>query len=79
MLAYDSTVNIFGFPGAIVQPLAPSDLITTVYFVPLARRLSQVPGVLVDSISFGSFRVAWDVRAPDNSLTCVVLTSYPEI
>ncbi len=62
MLAYDSTVNIFGFPGAIIQPLSPPDLISSVYFIPLARRLSQVPGVLVDSISFGSFRVAWDVR-----------------
>ncbi|KAI0722230.1 P-loop containing nucleoside triphosphate hydrolase protein [Cerioporus squamosus] len=60
VLAYDSTVNIFGFPGAIIQPLSPPDLISSVYFIPLARRLSQVPGILVDSILFGSFRVAWD-------------------
>ncbi|KAI0723095.1 P-loop containing nucleoside triphosphate hydrolase protein [Earliella scabrosa] len=53
-------VDIFEFPGAMVQPLSPPDLITNVYFIPLARRLSQIPGVLLDSIQFGSFRVAWD-------------------
>ncbi|RPD66739.1 P-loop containing nucleoside triphosphate hydrolase protein [Lentinus tigrinus ALCF2SS1-7] len=60
VLSFDYTVNIFGYPGALIQPLSPPDLISAVYFVPLARRLSQIPGVLVDSISFGSFRVAWD-------------------
>ncbi|KAI0650237.1 P-loop containing nucleoside triphosphate hydrolase protein [Trametes meyenii] len=58
--AYDGNINILGFPGSVVQPLSPPDLITTVYFVPLARRLSQVPGVLVDNISFGAFRLVWD-------------------
>lgn len=63
VLAYDGTTNILGFPGAFVQPMSPPDLITNVYFVPLARRLSSIPGVLVDQISFGSFRIAWDVSA----------------
>ncbi|TBU32974.1 P-loop containing nucleoside triphosphate hydrolase protein [Dichomitus squalens] len=52
--------SILSFPGALVQPLAPSELISSVYFVPVARRLSQIPGVLVNQIFFGSFRVAWD-------------------
>ncbi|KAI0327751.1 P-loop containing nucleoside triphosphate hydrolase protein [Cubamyces sp. BRFM 1775] len=58
--AYDGNINILGFPGAFAQPLSPSDIISTIHFVPLARRLSRVPGVLVDSISFGAFRLAWD-------------------
>lgn len=58
-----ASTNVLDFPGALVQPLSPSDLITTVYFVPFARHLSTIPGVLVDQISFGSFRVAWDVSA----------------
>ncbi|KAI1786675.1 P-loop containing nucleoside triphosphate hydrolase protein [Ganoderma leucocontextum] len=60
VLAYDGTIDLLGFPGALVQPMSPPDLITNVYFVPLARRLSNIPGVLVDQISFGSFRIAWD-------------------
>ncbi|KAI9001372.1 P-loop containing nucleoside triphosphate hydrolase protein [Trametes punicea] len=57
---YNGNTNILGFPHAVVQPLSPPDLITTVYFVPLARRLSKIPGVLVDRITFGAFRLAWD-------------------
>ncbi|KAI0921649.1 hypothetical protein AcW1_004439 [Taiwanofungus camphoratus] len=56
----DYTVNLLGFPAAFIQPISPSELITSVVFVPFARRLGKVPGVLVDQISFGSFRVAWD-------------------
>ncbi|KAI0751550.1 P-loop containing nucleoside triphosphate hydrolase protein [Daedaleopsis nitida] len=52
--------NILGFPGALVQPLSLPDVITNVVFVPLARRISHIPGVLVDRISFGAFRVGWD-------------------
>ncbi|CDO71396.1 hypothetical protein BN946_scf184908.g154, partial [Trametes cinnabarina] len=58
--AYDGNINILGYPGAIAQPLSPSEIISKVYFVPLARRLSRVPGVLVDDISFGGFNLAWD-------------------
>ncbi|KAI0824726.1 P-loop containing nucleoside triphosphate hydrolase protein [Trametes gibbosa] len=56
----DWSVNILGFPGALARPVSPPDLITSVYFIPLARRLSQIPGVLVDQISYGAFQVAWD-------------------
>ncbi|KAL1937719.1 hypothetical protein VTO73DRAFT_12872 [Trametes versicolor] len=58
--AYDGNINILGFPGAMAQPISAPDLITTVFFVPLARHLSPVPGVLVDQISYGAFRLAWD-------------------
>ncbi|KAI0353456.1 P-loop containing nucleoside triphosphate hydrolase protein [Trametes cingulata] len=58
--SYDGNINILGFPGVMALPLSPPELISTVYFIPLARRLSKVPGVLVDNISFGSFQLAWD-------------------
>lgn len=64
VLVNDYTVNLLGFPGAVAQPLSPPDLVTNVVFIPLARHMSRVPGVLVDQISFGSFRLAWDVSAP---------------
>ncbi|KAI9069256.1 P-loop containing nucleoside triphosphate hydrolase protein [Trametes sanguinea] len=58
--AYDGNIQLLSFPGAVALPLAPSELISTVYFVPLARHLSKIPGVLVDQLSFGGFQVAWD-------------------
>ncbi|OBZ77167.1 putative ATPase YjoB [Grifola frondosa] len=60
VLSNDYNISLLSYPGAIIQPLFPSDLITNVYFIPLARHLSQIPGVLVDQIKFGSFRLAWD-------------------
>ena len=73
--AYDGNINILGFPGAFAQPLSPADIISTVHFVPLARRLSRIPGVLVDSISFGAFNLAWDVRCGVTSHDHEALTS----
>ena len=70
----DYSNSILSFPGALVQPLAPSELISSVYFVPVARRLSKIPGVLVNQIFFGSFRVAWDVRILMNP--CNALQSF---
>ncbi|OCH90947.1 P-loop containing nucleoside triphosphate hydrolase protein [Obba rivulosa] len=60
LLSTDWNTNILGFPGAVIQPTSESDLITSVIFVPFARRLGQLPGVLMDQIKFGSFHVAWD-------------------
>lgn len=54
-------VNLLGFPGALVQPMVPHELISTAIFVPLQRRSGQ--GLVVDSVEFGSFRVAWNVRS----------------
>lgn len=69
LLSTDWNTNILGFPGAVIQPTSESDLITSVVFVPFARRLGQLPGVLMDQIKFGSFHVAWDVRIPMNFLS----------
>ncbi|KAH9844113.1 P-loop containing nucleoside triphosphate hydrolase protein [Rhodofomes roseus] len=56
----EGAVNIMGFPGTLVQPMQPSELVTSVLFQPLSRRSGQRSGVLYDSVYFGAFRVAYD-------------------
>jgi transitional endoplasmic reticulum ATPase len=51
---------LLGFPGALIQPLETSDMITNTLFIPQARR-SGMPGVLLDQVEFAGFRMAWDV------------------
>ena len=53
------SINVLGFPGAISQPMAPHDLISSIVFIPLQRRIGS--GILVDSVELGSFRIAWQV------------------
>lgn len=60
----DYNLNLLGFPGAYTMVLNPDELITNVMYIPLARRLGDIPGILVDSVEFGCFRVAWDVCGP---------------
>lgn len=55
----DYNVNLMGFPGALVQPMSPHELISTIVFQPLQRRTGQ--GILLDTVEFGSFRMAWNV------------------
>jgi transitional endoplasmic reticulum ATPase len=57
----DYSLNVMNFPGAYVTPVETSPLITNLVFVPLARNLDSLPGVLVDQIQFGTFKMAWDV------------------
>ena len=60
-MSADYQLNLLAFPGAYAVPLETTPLITNVVFRPLARRLGSTPGVLVDQVHFGSFRLAWDV------------------
>ncbi|CCM05578.1 uncharacterized protein FIBRA_07805 [Fibroporia radiculosa] len=56
-----ANIGFLGFPGALIKPVSPPELITSLAFVPFARRAAaQVPGRLVDQVKFGSFSVAWD-------------------
>lgn len=56
-----ASVNILGFPGALVHPVSPDNLVTNNFFVPLATRLGKSNGVLVSQVRFGSFHIAWSV------------------
>ena len=54
--------NLLSYPELLIQPVNMDEVVTTTLFASLPRRSAPRPGVLVQSISFGAFRVAWDVR-----------------
>ncbi|KAH8106023.1 P-loop containing nucleoside triphosphate hydrolase protein [Cristinia sonorae] len=56
-----SIVNaeVLGLPGTTVEPVTPADVISQLVFVPLARRIGDVTGVLTQSVRFGLFHVSW--------------------
>lgn len=54
-------INLLGCPGIQVTPLEKTPLITNLLFVPLARSLGTVPGVLADQVIFGAFQLTWKV------------------
>ena len=55
-------IDLFGFPNAIIQPISPPELITNAIYIPSARRMGENAGTLVNSVRFGGFNVAWQVR-----------------
>ncbi|KAF8525316.1 P-loop containing nucleoside triphosphate hydrolase protein [Gautieria morchelliformis] len=55
----DRQIDILAYPSAVCAPLPDVQKLSQVTFVALARRLSQVPGMLVDRLQFATFRVAW--------------------
>lgn len=57
----DFGLNILSFPGATATRLENTPLLTNLFFIPLARSLNSVPGVLVDSVQYGVFKVVWKV------------------
>lgn len=60
VMTADSGINLTNFPGAYALPLASSELVTNVFFVPIAHRLGSIPGILHDKVVFGGFKVAWN-------------------
>jgi len=55
-----NNANVLGFPGALVEPASPPDVVSTLVFFPVARRMGGTSGVLADFVRFGLFKVAWD-------------------
>lgn len=49
-----------GYPGVSIQPLEKTPLITNSFFVPLSERLAGVPGILMEEVLFGAFKVTWN-------------------
>jgi len=54
-------MDIMGFPGASVTPIEKIPLVTNLAFIPLARSLGSVPGILIDQVQFGVFKIIWQV------------------
>jgi hypothetical protein len=67
----DFRLNLLNFPGAYTVPLENIPLVTKLLFLPLARSLGSLPGVLIDQVEFGAFNMAWDVsNSMHNSSLC---------
>ncbi|GBE80036.1 hypothetical protein SCP_0212380 [Sparassis crispa] len=60
VLSTDRGIDILSFPSAAFLPMSPTETVSSVYFVPFARRLGQIPGILVNMIRFAAFHVSWD-------------------
>ena len=60
-MSKDFRLNILAFPGILAVPLENTPLTTNLFFLALPRRSGPTPGLLVDNVELGSFRVAWDV------------------
>jgi hypothetical protein len=58
-ISLQGTLNPLAAPGALVQPISPDDIISRALFIPLARRAKPVPGVVLNDVEYGAFRVAW--------------------
>ncbi|KAJ7228492.1 P-loop containing nucleoside triphosphate hydrolase protein [Mycena pura] len=52
--------DVIHYPKALFVPLPNAPMVTTTYFMPLARSQGEVTGVLVDSVEFGAATVAWN-------------------
>jgi transitional endoplasmic reticulum ATPase len=52
-------INILGLPMIEVEPLYPDQMITSHLFAPLPRR-AAVPGLVLQSVRFGAFRVHFE-------------------
>ncbi|KAF5322526.1 hypothetical protein D9619_000647 [Psilocybe cf. subviscida] len=52
-------MSLMSFPAATFTPIEKSPLVTNIMFIPLARKLGTVPGILIDNIEFGAFSVTW--------------------
>jgi transitional endoplasmic reticulum ATPase len=57
----DFRLDLLKLPGTHALPLENVPLVTNLLFVPLARSLGSLPGVLIDQVQFGAFKLAWDV------------------
>lgn len=57
----DFRLNLLNFPMTAIEPLSPSDLVTNLVFIPLAKNSSDIPGVLAQSVQYGGFKISWQV------------------
>ncbi|KAJ3518065.1 hypothetical protein NLJ89_g106 [Agrocybe chaxingu] len=58
VMTQDYGINLLGFPAAQLTPLEKTPLITNLFFIPLSRSVG-IPGVLVDNVEFGAFKLVW--------------------
>ncbi|KNZ74826.1 hypothetical protein J132_06047 [Termitomyces sp. J132] len=74
VLSTDFNLNILNHPGVVAIPVEQTPLVTNTLFVSVARGIGAVPGVLIDLVQFGVFKVAWSPgktlnASPNDSLS----------
>jgi transitional endoplasmic reticulum ATPase len=57
-------MNLMAYPGVSVEPLKDVPLIASTFFLSLPRNSSPKPGLLLDNVEFGAFKVSWNVSHP---------------
>lgn len=62
VLSTDFNMNILNHPEVVTIPVEQTPLVTNTVFVPVARGIGTIPGILVDHVQFGVFKASWNVR-----------------
>lgn len=57
----DYRLNLLNFPGTYKIPMESTPLVSELVFIPLAKNMSPIPGILAEQVEFGVFRLAWQV------------------
>ncbi|PBL02323.1 P-loop containing nucleoside triphosphate hydrolase protein [Armillaria gallica] len=55
----DYRLNLLNFPGTYKIPMGSTPLVSELVFIPLAKNMSPIPGILAEQVEFGVFRLAW--------------------
>lgn len=57
----DYRLNLLNFPGAYKIPMESTPMVSELVFIPLAKNMSPIPGIIAEQVEFGVFRLAWEV------------------
>ncbi|KIJ70138.1 hypothetical protein HYDPIDRAFT_104807 [Hydnomerulius pinastri MD-312] len=59
-LVISDGLNLLSFPGVQLEPLSTSEVVANTQFASIPRRIGgKVPGTLIDSVIFGTFKATW--------------------
>ena len=61
VMTSDFRIDFLSLPSVTAIPMPKTQLITNAFFHPVARRIADGSGVLVESVEFGAFGLAWSV------------------
>ncbi|KAG6879196.1 hypothetical protein C0992_004435 [Termitomyces sp. T32_za158] len=62
VISTEFNMNILNHPEVVTTPVEQTPLVTTTVFVPIARGIGTMSGVLIDHIQFGVFKASWDFK-----------------
>jgi hypothetical protein len=74
----DLMLNTLALPGAHSEPF-DSEMVTDLFFMPLAKRLGGPLGILIDRVNFGCFKLSWNVSINYRLGECHLYCDCPEL